>query len=188
MILTLEEAEKIKPGVTQEELDAIETAIRQLTNNKFQNINIRFFSFEVQDGSRLVFNEKLAYLRVGDTIEVSDTWSQLGNGPNIDKGVNDGLYVIKQIDEKSITLNTDKLFDGKYTAGFVTKIEYPSDIAIGVQKMLKYDAKMGDKLGIKSESIARMNISYFDVSTSATIEGFPASVMAFLSKYEKMRW
>lgn len=188
MIISLEEAKKSNPNVTQEELDAIETAIRQLTNNKFQNVNIRFYNFEVQDGNKLVFNTNLAYLRVGDTIELSETWSQIGSGPNIDKGVNDGLFVIKEISDRTIILNTETLFDGKFSSAFITKIEYPADIAAGVQKMLKYDAKMGDKLGIKSESISRMSVSYFDVSTSATIEGFPASVMAFLKKYEKVRW
>jgi hypothetical protein len=188
MIISLEEAKKSKPDVTQEELDAIEIAIRGLTNNKFQNLNVRFFNFEVQDSNKLVFNTKLAYLRVGDTIEISDTWAQTGFGQNVPDGVNDGLFVIKEITDNSVILDTELLFDGRYNAGFITKIEYPADIAAGIHKMLKYDAKMGAKLGIKSESISRMSVSYFDVSTSSTIEGFPASVMSFLKKYEKMRW
>ncbi|WP_336272164.1 hypothetical protein [Lactococcus lactis] len=54
--------------------------------------------------------------------------------------------------------------------------------------MLQYDVTMGDKLGIKSESIARMNITYYDMNSSESINGYPASLFGFLKKYKKMRW
>ncbi len=49
---------------------------------------------------------------------------------------------------------------------------------MGIEEL--YDLKsMGAKLGIKSESIARMSITYYDVNASDNIEGFPAAKFSF---------
>jgi hypothetical protein len=70
----------------------------------------------------------------------------------------------------------------------VTLIKYPDDIAKGVKKLIAYDKKMSSKIGIKSESISRMNTTYYDVNASENIDGYPAALLSFLNKYEKMRW
>ena len=70
----------------------------------------------------------------------------------------------------------------------MTLVEYPADILSGVVKLLKYDAKMGDKLGLKSESVSRMSKTYYDVNASENIEGYPAALMSFLDKYKELRW
>ncbi|PGS81635.1 hypothetical protein COC69_05755 [Bacillus cereus] len=175
MLMTLQEAQKIKPDITKEDLEGIETAIRNLTNNKFQNRAIRYRNFKVAYNA-LFFKHDIKYLRAGDTIEISDT------------GVNDGLYVIKYIGADNITLDTELLFEGEFSSGFITKIEYPADILRGVKKLLAYDVKMGDKVGIKSESISRMSITYYDVNASENVEGYPAALLSFLNKYKKLRW
>ena len=176
MILTLEEAKKIKSDVTQEELDGLETAIRGITNNKFQNIRIRYPKFEVKDEKKLVFLSKPAFLRPSDTIEISQS------------DVNDGLFVIESLDDNTITLKDCRLFDGVFKEAFITKIEYPKDILVGVQKLLKYSDKMGGKVGIKSESISRMSIQYYDVNAGDNVEGFPSALFSFLNKYKKLDW
>lgn len=188
MIITLDEAQKINPDLTQETLDGLEQSIRALTHNKFQNLNIRFYQFKVTNENTLDFNDTLSFLRVGETIEISNTWSQTGSGLNQDMGVNDGLYVIEEISDKTIKLKDAELFNGNFQSAFITKISYPPDIVEGVKRLLQYDVTMGDKLGIKSESIARMNITYYDMNSSESINGYPASLFGFLKKYKKMRW
>jgi hypothetical protein len=102
--------------------------------------------------------------------------------------VNDGLYVIEEINDKTIKLKDAELFNGNFQSAFITKISYPPDIIEGVKRLIQYDVSMGDKLGIKSESIARMNITYYDMNSSESINGYPASLFGFLKKYKKMRW
>jgi hypothetical protein len=176
MIITLDEALAINPDLTQDDLDALEQTVRQLTANKFQNLNVRYYSFTVSSQSVLTFNSDLAGLRVGDTIEISES------------DYNDGLYVISAIDTRTITLDGANLFNGTYAGAFITKIQYPADIAAGIRKMLKYDVAMKDKTGIKSETISRMSMTYYDVNASDNAEGYPASYLSFLKKYQKIRW
>lgn len=188
MIITLNDAQKINPDITQESLDGLEYAIRALTHNKFQNLNIRFHHFKVTNENTLEFNSPLAFLRAGETIEISNTWSQTGSGLNQDMGVNDGLYVLEKIADKAIELKEAQLFNGDFPSGFITKISYPPDILEGVKKLIQYDVTMRDKLGIKSESISRMSVTYYDVNANDAINGYPASLFSFLKKYKKMRW
>lgn len=176
MLLSIDAAKEFNRKVTQEELDGIEATIRGITNNKFQNTRIRYFKFEVQNETELVFSSKPAFLRSGDTIEISQT------------EVNDGLYVIKSLKDNTITLKNCQLFDGLFKTGFITKVEYPKDIVVGVQKLLQYSDKMGSKVGIKSESISRMSIQYYDVNAGDNIEGFPSALFSFLNKHKKIDW
>ncbi|WP_336272165.1 hypothetical protein [Lactococcus lactis] len=124
MIITLDEAQKINPSLTQETLDGLEQSIRALTHNKFQNLNIRFYQFKVTNENTLEFNNALAYLRVGETIEISNTWSQTGSGLNQDMGVNDGLYVIK----KSLTRQSNLKMRSCLMATFkvLLSLRYPT--------------------------------------------------------------
>lgn len=176
MILTLEEAKEIKTDVTVEDLNAFETAVRQLTNNKFQNIKVRYESLLFEDDNVVKIGTAPEGLRVGDTIEISET------------PFNNGLYVIKEILEDGFILEGNQLFKGVFYKAFLTKIEYPADIKAGIKKLLEYDVKTADKLGIKSETIARMSVTYYDMTNAESVDGYPASLMGFLSKYNKMRW
>ncbi|MGX7200059.1 hypothetical protein [Enterococcus nangangensis] len=181
MIISLTDAQKIDPNVTQEELDAYEQMVRQLTHNTFQNLNVRYWQLDFED-SAVTFasnppsGEPIA-LRAGDTIQISDS------------KYNDGLYVIQEVENKRLALDNPKLFyTGLYTGAFLTKIEYPADIRFGVSGLIEFKHKMGSKLGIKSETISRMSVTYYDINSTDNIEGFPASKFSFLNKYKKMRW
>lgn len=176
MIISLAEAQRIDPDVTQSDLDAFEQTVRQITNNNFQNVHIRFRDV-VFNGDSIVLNDSPLGLRVGDTIQISNS------------KVNDCLTTIKAITEKTLeTDNEEPFFEGSFSGSFITKVEYPADIRMGIEELLRFKKSMGSKMGIKSESIARMSITYYDVNASDNIEGFPAAKFSFLNKYKKMRW
>lgn len=177
MIITLEKAEKIYPDVTQEELDGLERAIREETNNLFQNLNVRFYQLIFEAENKTIVFDNIEGLRKGDTVQVSNS------------KLNDGLYVIDIVEGNAITFQGDiSLFDGSNKEAFITKVEYPADIVAGVQKLLKYDHKMADKIGLKSETVARMSKTYYDQNSTETVAGYPAAMMSFLDKYRLMRW
>lgn len=177
MIITLEEAQKIDSTVTQSDLNAYETMVRHLTNNNFQNVRIRFYGLLFDSENTMTLRHDLFGLREGDTIQISDS------------SYNDKLVVIKSIEGRTITVeNEEPFFEGSFFSAFITKIQYPADIKYGVAGLIEYKAKMGSKLGIKSESIARMSVTYYDINATDNIEGFPTAKFSFLKKYKKMRW
>lgn len=174
MIISLEDAQLIDADVRQEQLDAFEVAIRRLTNNNFQNTNVRFHNVKFTKDNTIEVSGTIDGLRIGDTLEVNE--SQF----------NDGLYEVVLIDEQMIQLDTDKLYTGDM--GMATKVDYPADIKAGIKKLIAYDLKMGDKVGVKSESVSRMSTTYYDMNSSENVDGYPSSLVSFLKKYEKMRW
>ena len=176
MIITLGDARAIDDSITQEDLDAFEVAFRSLTNNSFQNKHIRFKDIEFVGENLIAVKDPIAGIKTGDTIEVNYSH------------YNDGLYVIESIDGKQIKVQGTPFFVANTGGSMLTLVQYPADIARGIKKLIAYDKKMASKIGIKSESISRMSITYYDVNASENIDGYPASLLSFLTKYEKMRW
>lgn len=177
MIISLDEAKKIYKDVTQADLDGLETAIRELTNNPFQNRRIRYSNLHFTSEKTFTVFAEVRGLRKGDTIQISQST------------LNHGLYVIESISENEITVEGDPaFFEGCDKKAFITKVEYPADVIAGVRKLLKYDAKMGDKIGLKSETVSRMSKTYYDQNSSETTDGYPAALMAFLNKYRLLKW
>lgn len=177
MIITLEDAEEIYPDITQADLDGLEKAIRELTNNPFQNRLVRFCHLRFEDEMTIIVFDDVEGLRTGETIQVSASkW-------------NNGLYVIKEVDGNTITLDGNpRLFTGNDKEAYLTKVEYPADILAGVRKLLKYDAQMTDKMGLKSKSVSRVSETYFDQNSGETINGYPAAMMSFVDKYRLLKW
>ena len=176
MILSLIEARAIDAAINQEDLDALETSVRELTNNNFQNVHIRFKGIEFMANNLIVVNDSIVGLKVGDTIEVNYSH------------YNDGLFVIEEIAGKQIKVQGTPFFVANTGGSMLTLVQYPADIARGIKKLIAYDKKMASKIGIKSESISRMSTTYYDVNASETVDGYPAALVSFLQKYEKMRW
>ena len=176
MILSLGDAREIDIDITQDDLDAFETSVRELTNNNFQNTFVRFKNVEFVNENTILVSDEIRGLRVGDTVEVNYSH------------YNDGLFVVKEIDGKQITVQGAPFFVGNSGRAMLTKVEYPADIKRGIKKLIEYDKTMAGKLGIKSETIARMSITYYDVNTAENTDGYPSSLLSFLKKYEKMRW
>ena len=176
MIISLEEAQKIYPDVAQEDLDGIETAIRQITNNPFQNRKARFHELRFETDKSLTVNQNVEGIGKGDTIQISGSrW-------------NDGLYVVSEIEGNTLTFAEARFFTSCDHQAFITKIEYPTDIIAGVKKLLKYDFKMSDKIGLKSETVSRMSKTYYDQNSTETISGYPAAMTSFVNKYRLLRW
>ena len=176
MIISLGDARAIDIDITQDDLDAFETSVRELTNNNFQNTFVRYKNVEFVNENTILVSDEIRGLRVGDTVEVNYSH------------YNDGLFVVKEIDGKQITVQGAPFFVGNSGRAMVTKVEYPADIKRGIKKLVEYDKTMAGKLGIKSETIARMSITYYDVNTAENTDGYPSSLLSFLKKYEKMRW
>lgn len=153
----------------QKKLDALEVLIRKYTNNNFQNRHIRFSASSL--GNRILgchpFN------RVGDTIQISES------------EVNDGLYVITEIGDDFIRLDKD-LFAVDHN--LVTKIEYPVDVQQGIIKMLQWEIESMNRVGIKSETLSRHSVTYFDQDKNNQVMGFPVSLLGFLEVYKKARF
>lgn len=177
MIISLDDAKKIYPDATQEDLDGIEKSIRMLTNNPFQNRKVRFKQIRFENETTIAVLGDIQGLRTEDTIQVSGSkW-------------NDGLYVVSDIDGQLINLEGNpRLFAGTDPDAFLTKVEYPADILLGVRKLLTYDAKMRDKVGLKSKTVSRMSETYYDQNSGESVNGYPAALMSFINKYKLLKW
>ena len=171
MIITVEELKEVSElsNIPDEQLtvmcEGIEDFIRQYTNNNFIVKNVTFNTPSL--------NSKLdtvsPIFKVGDTVLISNS------------KYNNGVYVINDLDG---TLDKE-LFDDDNNK--VTLVKYPPSIKLGVVKLLQYNAKMDDKVGISSESLSRYSVSYAQ-PTSDSIGGYPASMMSFLKPYMKARF
>lgn len=161
----------------EEKLKFLEITIRNLTNNKFLDRRIR-------SNSRLVFNSQNKTItgdnflnkgfRKGDSIDIDECY------------LNKGIFTISEVTHGSIKV-AEELFD-EDNITLITKIVYPYDLIQGAIKLIQYDFKMSDKIGVKQESISRYSVTYYDVNSTESVEGYPAALMKFLNKYKKLRW
>lgn len=175
MLISLEDAQKIDKQATQEYCDGLETMVRTSTNNSFQNRNFRCAGLMLSGSEIRVSDGRLDIFRIGETIEINDSH------------FNDGLYVISKASED--VLQVDGEFIAEIASGAIlTKIDYPADIVAGIKKLIQYDEKMSKNVGVKSETIARHSVTYYDVTAAESKEGYPATLLGFLNKYRKLRW
>lgn len=157
-------------AVLEARLQAIESFIRNYTNNNFQ----------VKGTGRIVdvvggtfMTEALNPYEVGDTLHISGS----------DK--NDGLYTVKEAGDDTFRVNEPTRDEIDV---FVTKVEYPADVKIGVVELMKHDLNKRDKVGISSERISRHEVSYHAVDATNTVQGYPQHLMGFLQQYMKARF
>lgn len=177
MIISLEEAQKIFKSVTQDDLDGLEIAIRELTNNPFQNTYIRHHHLSFSGSATINVKDDIVGLRKGNTIQISDS------------KINDGLFVVKEINGRDITVEGEpQFFEIDCEQAVLTKVEYPPDILLGVKKLIQYDSKMVNKMGLKSKTVSRMSETYYDQNSGETINGYPAAMMSFINKYKLLKW
>ena len=171
MIITIEELKKVSElsNIPDEQLtvmcEGIEDFIRQYTNNNFTVKNVTF-NTPSMDGKLETVSP---LFNVGDTVLISNS------------KYNNGVYVINDLDG---TLDKE-LFDDENNK--ITLVKYPPAIKLGVVKLLQYNAKMDDKVGISSESLSRHSVSYAQPSNDS-VGGYPASLMSFLKPYMKARF
>lgn len=178
MIIPLEEAKKLWEDKTDEEIKrellAIEVMIRNKTNNKFHDTRVRFKGTAKFKGNKIYGPFKDLLFRLGDRIEVSKSI------------LNEGLFDITDITDEYIVI--DEELEDLETDALITKVKYPEDIRKGIVDLIRFDLNMADKVGIKSETISRYSVQYFDVGKKENVEGYPISLMEFIKKYRKIRW
>lgn len=150
-------------------LNAIESLIRSYTNNSFQNRNMRIEA-PVKDGVLLGHS---SFFKVGDTLQVSQSM------------VNDGLYVIKEITDTTITVDGDLL---DFPLNTVTKVVYPADVQKGVIDLMIWEKENRQKVGIKSETLSRHSTTYYDQDADNQVMGYPVSLLGFLKPHIKARF
>ena len=171
MIITVEELKAVSElsSIPDEQLtvmcEGIEDFIRGYTNNSFTVRGITIYT----PSTNGKLDKVSPIFKVGDTIQIKEP---AGNA---------GIYVIQDLDG---TLDKE-LFDDDNNK--ITLVKYPPSIKLGVVKLLQYNAKMDDKVGISSESLSRHSVSYAQPS-SDSIGGYPASMMSFLKPFMKARF
>lgn len=175
MIISLEEALKLDADATQETCDGLETMVRKLTNNNFQLTKFRIRGLRLSGSTIKASSGRLDVFKTGDTIEINGT------------DYNNGLYVVESVSDDTITIRGDFITETN-SGAIATKVSYPADVLTGIKKLIAYDAKMRDKAGIKSETVARWSVTYYDVTATESSEGYPVSLLGFLDKYRKLRW
>lgn len=168
-VMSLPEFMHMDEKQVQKKLDALELLIRKYTNNNFQNRHIRFSASSL--GNRIKWCHP--FIRVDDTIQISES------------NVNDGLYVITEIGDDFIRVDSE-LFPVDHN--LVTKVEYPVDVQQGVIKMLQWEVESMNRIGIKSETLSRHSVTYFDQDKNNQVMGFPVSLLGFLETYKKARF
>ncbi|KIR03458.1 hypothetical protein P261_02273 [Lachnospiraceae bacterium TWA4] len=168
-IMSLPEFKTMNERTVQRKLNSLEVLIRKYTNNNFQNKNIRFKA----DSVGTILNGFSSFLRVGDTVQITES------------KVNDGLYVVKDIGIRSIVVDKP-LFTVAHN--LVTKVEYPIDVVEGIINLMKWEVSNRDKVGVKSETISRHSVTYFDLDANNQVMGYPVSVLGFLKPYKKVRF
>ena len=171
MIITVEKLKKqVNCGITTDDviasrLEAIEAVIRAYTNNNFQVREIRFVGYS--EGTNVCGEPQ--HFVVGDTVQISDS-------------VNEGLYIVKAVDDGHIELDKGLL---PTQFNLVTKIKYPPDVVQCAVDLFAWKQNMGDKVGIKSETISRHSVTYED---SATLYmGYPVGILNGLKLHKKAR-
>lgn len=174
MILAVDEVMKLPEFATQnekvieEKLNAAEFMIRTYTNNNFQNRFVRFTADSL--GNRLLGTSD--FLKVGDTVQISQSM------------VNDGLYKVTELGDDFIRVDQE-LYK---STNLITKVEYPADVRAGVLELLKWDIKNRSKTGVKSETLSRYSVTYFDQDVNNQVMGYPVALLGFLKPYIKARF
>lgn len=175
MIIDIAEAKAEFPNVEEtkliKKLKAIEKSIRKYTNNNFMDTKFRAYG-KIEDGHLIL--DAYPYFEEKDNIEISHS-------------LNNGVYTIDSIEHRQINLVEETtLWDCDNV--MVTKVVYPEDIQEGVINMLKWDFGLRNKVGVKSETISRHSITYFDMDANNSLKGYPASLLGFLEDYIKARF
>lgn len=177
MILTVDEVKAqvdcgdMTDGVISTRLKAIEEVIRAYTNNNFQ---VRSARFEAASVDGVLFGAS-PFIRMGDTVEISQS------------GVNDGLYVVDNINGDQTTVDGD-IFD--VSRNLVTKIQYPADVKQCAVDLFRWKQEFGAKIGIKSESetLSRHSESVTYEDSATLFMGYPVGILSGLSLHMKARF
>lgn len=184
MIISVEELKRhVTTDQDQKALEfqllALESLIRNTTNNTFQNTRVRAKFEAVAQGLK----GTLPQIKAGDTIQI--TQSQY----------NDGLYVVVSNNEGLVELDKELYPEAAVTA---TLVAYPDDVKWGTIEIMRWKLQNQDKNNpnnskqyISSESISRYSVTYATDKTEEDMDesyGVPKKYTAFLKAYRKPRF
>lgn len=170
----LNDFKDIDEKILERKMIAIEKVIRVHTHNNFQVREIRFKGSSLDN----VINGTHPLLKVGDTIQISQS-------------VNDGLYVVEEVNDRTVVVNKELYQTGQ---NICTLVRYPEDIIEGAIKLLKWEIKREEenKDGVvsESESLSRhsTSVSYEQLNDTNTINGYPIRLFGFTKPYNKARF
>ena len=183
MIISVEEFKNsVQTNKSDKELEAmllaLESAIRQYTNNNFQQVGVRFTA-----DTDVIETSWASFLKEGDTLQVSQSL------------INNGLYTVKSINGRILTLN-EQIYPEPCV--LFTKVVYPLEIKRGVVEIMRWKLKNESQnydpeaeRDIQSETISRHSVTYAKDATESDIDlelGVPKKYCAFLRQYEKARF
>lgn len=147
-------------------LESIEGVIRRYTNNNFQIRDARFTGRSEDD---CVYGSP-RFITVGDTVQISMS------------GVNDGLYTVVAVEDDHIEVDKPLM---PVALNMVTKISYPAEVVQCAVDMYRWQNSMGDKVGIKSETLSRHSVTYED--SGSLFMGYPTGILSGLRLFKKAR-
>lgn len=150
----------------EKQIEAIEAVIRAYTNNNFQQRGVRFSG----RSDELNVYGSTQFFTVGDTVQISGSV------------VNDGLYQVTAVQPYYLQLDKRLM---STEDNLVTKVKYPPDVIQCAVDLYKWKLNMGDKVGIKSETISRHSVTYEDSAT--LFLGYPVGILNGLKLYKKAR-
>lgn len=172
MIISVEKLkEQVDTGNASDDLitiklEAIEAVIRAYTNNNFQ---IRAVRFAGRSEAYYLYGSP-QYFTVGDTVQVSMS------------DVNDDLYVVTAVSDDGIQVDKPLM---AVDFNLVTKVKYPADVVQCAVDLYKWKQTMGDKVGVKSETLSRHSVTYEDSAT--LFMGYPVGILNGLNLHRKAR-
>lgn len=168
-LLSMPEFKGMDKDALSAKLKAVENLIRSYTNNNFQNRTMRIEA-PVING---MIQGHCPYFRVGDTVQISQS------------KVNDGLFEITEITDTAIKVDGE-IYD--FPTNIVTKVIYPPDVQKGVIDLMIWEKNNREKVGIKTETLSRHSVTYYDQDSNNQVMGYPVSLLGFLKPYVKPRF
>lgn len=168
-LLSMPEFKGMDKDALSAKLKAVENLIRSYTNNNFQNRTMRIEA-PVING---MIQGRCPYFRVGDTVQISQS------------KVNDGLFEIIEITDTAIKVDGE-IYD--FPTNIVTKVIYPPDVQKGVVDLMIWEKNNREKVGIKTETLSRHSVTYYDQDSNNQVMGYPVSLLGFLKPYVKPRF
>ena len=177
MIISVDDAKRLvdfKGLWTDEKIErklkSIEQTIRAYTNNNFQDRDCRRTADIV---SGFLYVEALTPFDVGDTVQISE--SQF----------NKGLFTVAVSEDCYFTVE-ESIKDEKDV--LVTKVHYPDDVIDCAINLLEWEVNNRGKVGVKSETLSRHSVTYFDLDSNNQVMGYPSSLLGCLKAYKKARF
>lgn len=155
----------------ERKLKAIEQTIRAYTNNNFQK---RDFRIKADILGGVCLSESLIPFEAADTVQISES------------RLNSGLFTVEAITDDTTFVVAEDTRDEDDV--LITKVEYPADVIECCINLLEWEVNNRGKVGIKSETLSRHSVTYFDQDVNNQVMGYPVSLLGCLKAYKKARF